>query len=586
MSLNKKSNHRGFKGRTWVALGAMVFAGQSVHAIMDVTKQMHPGWTGTIIHPPSFNAHVSGIDFTKNGDMLISSCCIGPGDSEDGVYRLTGVTGNDANAVVVKKIGGGFRHLHGVKGVGDDIYAVDAARIVKLVDSNGDGVYETLQTICPFPWGELNFEYTFGLEYLNGKLYITTAVGVENSGWPTPQKVKDRGALLEIDIATGTYTVVAGGLRAANGIGLGPDNGIFVTDNQGGWLPSSKLIHVQKGRHYGYMVEPADKTNFQDKPTSPPVVWMPHNDIGRSPTQPAYVKTGLYAGQWLIGDMAQGGIKRVFMEKVAGEWQGVIMPFTGDLEGGPNRITIGPKGELYVGMTGRTDIGVLLPDGSVGETGLQRLDPNGKVTAEILAVRSRAKGMEVEFTMPVNAAAAQASNWTVDRWTYKPTKEYGGPKTDVVKLTVSSVQVSPDKKKVYLEIGNLKEGYVTHIIANPAIMSQEGGPLWFHETWYTLNTISPSEAFTNTTSISDQNPSRDKSGILALLNGQNRAGISFRLLANATATVELIGIDGSVKKSRLVSDMGEQILPTAGISGVHILRVRQGAHLQTWRVML
>lgn len=591
MSLNFKSNFRGLKGRKWVAsaaLGAALLTGQSVYAIMDVTNQMHPGWSGTIIHPASFSAHITGIDFVKNGDMIVSSCCVGPGDSEDGIYQLGNVTGNDANAVTVKKIASGFMHgmCHGIKVVNGDIYAVDAARVVKLVDANGDGVYETLQTICDFPWGDQNFEYTFGMEYLNGKLYITTAVGVENSGWPAPQKMKDRGAMLEIDIATGTYTVVAGGLRAPNGIGIGPDNSIFVTDNQGGWLPSSKLIHVQKGRHYGYMVEPADKANFQDQPTSPPVVWMPHNDIGRSPTQPIYVKKGLYAGQWLIGDMAEGGIKRVFMEKVAGEWQGVIMPFTGALEGCPNRIVMGPKGELYVGMVGRVDIGWVRPDGKVGETGLQRLDPNGKVTFEILAVRSRAEGMEVEFTMPVNDAAAQASNWTIDRWTYIPTKVYGGPKTDVVNLTVSSVKVSPDKKSVYLQIPNLKKGYVTHIITKPAIMSQDGGAQWFNETWYTLNSISTSEAFTSTTSISDQSSSRENSGILALLNGQNSAGISFRLLTNADAKVELIGIDGTVVSSRSVRGMGEQLLPTAGISGLHILCVRQGAHLQTWRVML
>ena len=50
---------------------------------------------------------------------------------------------------------------------------------------------------------------------------------------------------------------VAGGLRTPDGIGWGPEGGIFVTDNQGDWLPSSKLVHIKQDRFFNHYMNPA-----------------------------------------------------------------------------------------------------------------------------------------------------------------------------------------------------------------------------------------------------------------------------------------------------------------------------------------
>ena len=74
--------------------------------------------------------------------------------------------------------------------------------------------------------------------------------------------------------------------------------------------------------------------------------------------------------------------------------------------------------------------------------------------------------MELEFTKPVSAASGNAARYAVSQWRYTPTSNYGGSKVDNQARTVSKVEVSPDRKKVFLEIANLTPGYVVHINTN------------------------------------------------------------------------------------------------------------------------
>lgn len=107
-----------------------------------------------------------------------------------------------------------------------------------------------------------------------------------------------------------------------------------------------------------------------------------------------------------------------------GQLQGCVFRFIQGLEAGVNRIAWGPGGDLYVGGIGNP--------GNWGQTGklkygLQRLAFNNKSTFEMLAVRAKSNGMEIEFTEPVMETDAwNINNYEVKQWYYKPTIEYGG----------------------------------------------------------------------------------------------------------------------------------------------------------------
>ena len=173
--------------------------------------------------------------------------------------------------------------------------------------------------------------------------------------------------------ATWQVSTIAGGLRTPNGIGFGPEGGIFVNDNQGAWLPANKMVQIKQDRFFNHFTNPAGP--FDTKPVTQPVLWMPHNEIANSPTNPVLLTDGPFKGQMLWGDLTYGGLQRGFLEKVDGEFQGAVFRHSAGLEVGVNRTVIGPDGAIYVGGIGE--------GGNWGEDnklryGLQKLTPNGK----------------------------------------------------------------------------------------------------------------------------------------------------------------------------------------------------------------
>jgi hypothetical protein len=572
------------------ALGAAVCCGLAI-ANHGPDVGLHPGYRIMAIRPASFKPQVTGMEFLPNGDLLVETWrgtsgpsandnstgspipITGPRTGEGKLYRLTNVKGNDSNAITVTQVAGGFHDAQGLCVVGNDVYVGDIDRVLKMVDADGDGKYESSIEIGKIPSYHAWFEYAFGPVHKNGKLYMALAVGVQNSGWPVKQLGPDRGSVISFPIGGGAYSVVAEGLRAPDGIALGPDDELFVTDNQGGWRPSSQFHHVVQDRFFGYMVDPKGpiQTKVNGKVT-PPAIWTPHAEANESPTEPALMKVGPYAGQFIYGDVGRGGIYRAFMEKVKDpatgidEYQGAIWPMSGGLEVGVHRVRCGANGEIYIGGLGNG--GHSNQGWNETTFGLQRLTPNGTTVFEVRTLRSRAKGMELEFSMPVgNAAAKTLSNYTVQQWWYKPTGEYGGPKQEVQTRTIKSVQISPDGKKVYLEIDGLKTGQVVFINLNPNIKSADGKALWYLKNWYTLNNISASQPF--------EVPTASKP-VAALSAGfkVERLAAGLRVIPPDAGiyNIELLDFQGRVVRGD-ASATGSSIIGTEGLKpGVHILR--------------
>jgi hypothetical protein len=126
------------------------------------------------------------------------------------------------------------------------------------------------------------------------------------------------------------------------------------------------------------------------------------------------------------------------------------------------------------------------------KNGLGRLKLTGTVPFEMLAVRSRANGFEIEFTHPANAAAGTAANYVVRSWWYQPTSIYGGNPISPADARVTSVTLNPEKTKATLVIENFQPKKVYHIkLSN--IAKEGGGALWTPEAWYTVLTAAPAD---------------------------------------------------------------------------------------------
>jgi cytochrome c len=223
----------------------------------------------------------------------------------------------------------------------------------------------------------------------------------------------------------------------------------------------------------------------------PPVVWLPQDVIGNSPSTPSYLNDGPYAGQMIHGEVTHGGVKRVFVEKVEGEYQGCVFRFIQGLEAGVNRLVWGPDGALYVGGIGST--GNWQHSGTLWY-GLQRLKYNEKPAFEMLAVKAKSNGVEIELTQALAPDfGAEISDYQVKQWYYLPTHDYGGPRLDERRLPIRSVNISNDRKKIFLELDGMKAGHVVHVRLPNFWTNNSGQALWTTEAWYTMNRIPTGE---------------------------------------------------------------------------------------------
>ena len=449
-------------------------------------QEIHPSYQLSQARPEWFLPKVAGMDFLPDGRLVVSTW-----DAMGGVYILENVESGDPKKITVKQIAKGLAEPLGLKIVEGEIYVLQKQELTKLVDLNGDDIIDEYLCFSKGWKASANFhEFAFGLAYQpeEDAFYAALAIAILPGGASARPQIPDRGKVIKINRKDGSMEFVARGLRTPDGVGTGPDGQVFIADNQGDWLPSSKILHIKPGAFYNsYAVDSLAVANM---PIQQPVVWLPQDEIGNSPTQPILLNDGPYQNQLLHGDVCYGGLQRVFMEKINGDYQGCVFRFTQGLEGATHRIVRGPDDAFYIGMIGNP--------GNWGQQdklwyGLQRMKYNGASTFEMLAVRAKANGVEIEFTEPLRDGDGWATNhYQVNQWYYQPTVQYGGPKLGEQSLPVESASVSPDRKRVFLEIPGIKNNHVVHIRLNNLPLSELGHEIWTTETWYTMNAI-PSE---------------------------------------------------------------------------------------------
>ncbi len=444
-------------------------------------QELHPSYDLTQARPEVFTPRVGGMDFLSDGRMVISTW-----DAAGTIHLLDGVQSGNPEKITVKTIASGFAEPLGLKVVNDNIYILQKQELTKLIDHDGDYVMDEYETLCNAWEVSSNFhEFAFGLEEKDGWLYGNLAIGIMPGGASATNQPPSRGRTWRVNIQTGEIEYLTRGLRTPNGIGIGVDNEIFVADNQGDWLPASKIVHIKEGAWYGSRAVPFD--GLESAIEMKPVVWLPQDEIGNSPSTPSYLNDGPYKGQMIHGEVTNGGVKRVFVEKINGEYQGCVFRFIQGLEAGVNRLSWGPDGALYIGGVGST--------GNWGHTGklwygLQRLKYNNKSAFEMLAVRAKSNGIEIELTEALRGNDGwNPKDYLIEQWWYKPTAEYGGPKLDEEALTVKSATVSADRKKVFLELDGMKENHVVYIRLKGNWVSVNGNGLFSTEAWYTMNAI-------------------------------------------------------------------------------------------------
>lgn len=389
--------------------------------------------------------------------------------------------------------------------------------VTKLIDNDGDEVADEYRSFYKWPLSGNYHEYSYGPVLLpDGDMVITLNLDWVGYG---ASLAKWRGWMLKLT-EKGEMTPWATGLRSPAGFGVLRDGSIFYTENQGDWVGSGRMTHLEKGDFAGnpaglrWTSEPGSPLTLkpEDVPSTGkpmfevaktvknlkvPAVWFPHTLMGISTSDFKEDTTngafGPFAGQVFVGDQGHSKIMRVALEKVNGEWQGACFPFREGFQSGIIRTVWGQDGSMFVGMTSRGWA-------STGKSdyGIQRLVWTGKTPFEMKTIRSKPDGFEVTFTVPVDRKTAEnPESYSLNSFTYKYHKTYGSPIEDARPVPIRGVVVAPDGLSARIVADTtLREGYI-HEVKAEGVRSAAGNLPLLHPTgYYTLNAIAPGEKLT------------------------------------------------------------------------------------------
>jgi hypothetical protein len=424
-----------------------------------------------------------GHDFLADGSVVVASLS---GD----VWLVSGLD-EKLDHVKWKRFATGLFQPLGVRVLGDKIYVLGRDQITRLHDVNGDGeadFYENFNNDCVVT--DNYHEFALDLQTDSaGNFYYA-----KGSPWTPTVTSPHQGCMLKVSKDGSKMEIVATGLRAPNGSGVGPHDELSVADNQGHWMPANRLNLIKPGGFYGmvpaahrtltfkaadgteYKANPSDakdqaqyKQQFWGSSQTPipaegydlPLCWIPmaiDNSSGGQVWVPQGGKWGPYAGKMLQMSYGKCALFAVLQENVEGVAQAGLVRFPIRFNSGIMRGRFNPRdGQLYL-----TGLRVWQTD-AAKDGCFTRVRYTGKSAAMPVALATTATGVDITFSAPLDGSSAgDAENYSVEQWNYLWTGNYGSPDVSILDPTkkgrdlvlIESVKLSQDKKTVSLVLGD------------------------------------------------------------------------------------------------------------------------------------
>jgi len=408
------------------------------------------------------------------------------------------------------KFASGLHEVLGLAYKDGAFYCTQRGELTKIEDKDGDGKADSFTPISIFQLSGNYHEYAYGPVFdKNGDMYVTLNVAWVGFG---DGLGKWHGWLLKIK-PNGNTEPIATGLRSPAGFNINNNGDVFYAENQGDWVGSGRVTHLEKGDFAGN----AGGLNWTKEPESPlkltkddlkvvdngqpmheaakiikelklPAVWFPHTLMGISTSDILQDETngtfGPFGGQYYVADQGHSKIMRMSLEKVKGKYQGACYPFYEGFASGLLRLRWGLDGSMFAGMTSRGWAST-----GKAEYALQRLVWSGETPFEMKDIHALPDGFEIEFTLPVDAAKLKnAMNYSVNSFTYKYHHIYGSPIIQNQIRKIKGIVPSADGKKVKLVMDSLIAGHI-HEIKVQNLTSSNGKSLLHDFAYYTMNNI-------------------------------------------------------------------------------------------------
>jgi glucose/arabinose dehydrogenase/mono/diheme cytochrome c family protein len=382
------------------------------------------------------------------------------------------VSGIDAHLghVTWSRFASGLFEPFGAQVIGGLVYVTCRNGIVRLHDFNGDGgadFYETFYSdsdVSPFFH---SFNFDLQVDHA-GNLYYA------KSGEYTDYKLP--GAVIEVSPDGKRSQVYCTGFRTPNGMGILPDDRLTVSDNQGNWMPASKISIVRPGGYYGYVQTLAGGADWAPdggridprKVKIPatfdqPIIWMPQEFDNSSGGEvwADDARFGPLSGRLLHTSFGTGWIYYLMLQDVDAVSQAAIVALPFQFDAGIMRARVNPAdGQVYAtGLSG-------WQGPAAGKDGcLQRLRYTGKPAKLLDDLKVSAGGFSLKFNFAVDPASAlDPACYHLEEWNYLWAQTYGSDQYSIEhpgqkghdSLTITAVKISNDGRSVFLTIPGLR----------------------------------------------------------------------------------------------------------------------------------
>ena len=436
----------------------------------------------------------AALDFFEDGRMVLATH---GGD----VWVVSGID-DDLEELKWKRFASGLYEPFGVKVVDGKIYLTCKDRLVRLHDLNGDDeadFYENFSadTDVSFFFHAFNFDLQTDKQ---GNFYYAKAGQYTDHALP--------GAVIKVSPDGKKREVYCTGFRTPNGMGMMPDGRPTVSDNQGSWMPASKVSLTSPGGFYGYVQTHArpggwapDGGRIDHKRVVPPktfdqpIIWMPQ-DFDNSSGGQLYVddqRWGPLSGRLLHTSFGKGWLYYFMIQDFGDVAQSGIVKLPLDFLTGIHRARLNPKdGQVYaVGLNGWNGGG---RHGLV-EGGIQRVRYTGREARLVTDMKVYADGIQFRFNFSLDADSTQdPDSYDLEQWNYKWQASYGSAQWSVKdpgkkgrdKVDVEKVEIGSDGRSVFLHIPDIRP--VNQVLAKLNFKASDGRE-FKEEIYLTINKV-------------------------------------------------------------------------------------------------
>lgn len=439
----------------------------------------------------------SALDFFPDGRMVISTH---GGD----IWIVSGID-KDLLNLKWKRFAGGLYEPFGVKVVDGIIYVTCKDRLTRLHDLNNDGeadFYESFSAdtdVSRF-FHAFNFDLHTDTE---GNFYYAKCGQYTSYALP--------GSVIKVSPDGKKREVYCTGFRTPNGMGILPNNRLTVSDNQGSWMPASKISLVKPGGFYGYVQTHTGGNNWAPdggridhrkvippKTFDQPIIWMPQSFDNSSGGQ-LWIddpRWGPLSGRLLHTSFGKGWLYYLMLQDLEDVSQAAIIKLPFDFSSGIHRARVNPvDGQVYaVGLDGWNGGGRR----GLIDKGAQRLRYTGKPVSLVTDCQVEPDGLRIRFNFPLDSqSAADLKSYVVEHWNYHWRPAYGSdmfsPTTDrpgKEKMNITKATLSEDRKSVKLTVPDLKPVNQVHIKLN---LNDHQGEPYHEEIYWTINGVPKGE---------------------------------------------------------------------------------------------